>query len=351
MTSPTVAVVILSWNGWHFLRNFLPSVLQTSYPGARIIVADNASTDDSVTLLREQFPQVEVIALTKNHGFAGGYNEALQLVEADYYVLLNQDVAVEPGWLQPLVNRLEADASIGAAQPKLRAFHQQDHLEYAGAAGGYIDAYAYTFCRGRLFDTVEPDNGQYDEAADIFWASGAALFIRADLYHRLGGLDKDFFAHMEEIDLCWRMKEAGYRIVCEPASIVYHVGGGSLPQGNPRKTFLNFRNNLAMAWKNWPAAQVWWKFPARLVLDGMAAGKALAGGDFATIGAIAKAHWDMLLRPRLWFGKRTKAQQQIAANRIGPRQQAGYYKGWIVWAYFIRKIKYFSDLPSGRIVD
>lgn len=346
MTQPTVAIVILSWNGWSFLTRFLPSVLATTYPNARIIVADNASTDGSVANLREQFPSVEIIELPKNYGFAEGYNKALQQVDTDYYVLLNQDVAIDPDWIAPLVTTLEADSAIAAAQPKLRAFDQQDHFEYAGAAGGYMDRFAYTFCRGRLFDTLEKDHGQYDTPSEIFWASGAALFIRATLYHRFGGLDGDFFAHMEEIDLCWRLKEAGYKIVYVPESVVYHVGGGSLPQGNPRKTFLNFRNNLVMAWKNWPASALWWKWPLRLVLDGVAALKALAGGDFATIGAIFKAHWTIFLHPQKWLTKRKPTRRLIAKHRIGSRNTSGYYKGWIVWAYFVKGKKKFDQLNS-----
>lgn len=346
MAQPTVAIVILSWNGWSYLSEFLPSVLATTYSKARIIVADNASTDGSVANLREQFPTVEVITLPENYGFAKGYNKALQQVNADYYVLLNQDVAIDPGWIDPLVAALEADNSIAAAQPKLRAFYQKDHFEYAGAAGGYMDRFAYTFCRGRLFDTLEKDEGQYDTPSEIFWASGAALFIRAPLYHQLGGLDGDFFAHMEEIDLCWRLKEAGYKIVYVPDSVVYHVGGGSLPQGNPRKTFLNFRNNLVMAWKNWPTSALWWKWPLRLVLDGVAALKALASRDFATIGAIFKAHWTIFLHPNKWLNKRKPTQQLIAKHRIGPRNTSGYYKGWIVWAYFVQGKKKFDQLDN-----
>ena len=346
MAQPTVAVVILSWNGWSFLEEFLPSVLQTTYPSARIIVADNASTDGSVDLLRKHFPTVEVIALPENYGFAEGYNQALRQVEADYYVLLNQDVAVEPGWIEPVVAAMEGDTTMAAAQPKLRAFHQRDHFEYAGAAGGFMDRFAYTFCRGRIFDTLEKDEGQYDTPTDIFWASGAAMFVRAELFHQLGGLDGDFFAHMEEIDLCWRMKEAGYTIQYVPESIVYHVGGGSLPQGNPRKTFLNFRNNLVMAWKNWPGYALWWKWPLRLVLDGVAALKALAVRDFATIGAIVKAHWTIFLHPNKWLSKRKPTRQLIEQHRIGPRNTKGYYKGWIVWAYFLGGKKKFSQLQK-----
>ena len=344
MSHPSVAVVILSWNGKHFLEQFLPSVLATTYPNVRIIVADNASTDGTVAYLQGHFPQVEVIALGENHGFAAGYNEALKQVQADYYVLLNQDVAVEPGWIEPVVAAMEQDSIIAMAQPKLRAWDRKGHFEYAGAAGGMMDRFAYTFCRGRIFDTVEADTGQYDAPADIFWASGAAMFVRAELYHRLGGLDSDFFAHMEEIDLCWRAKEAGYRIVYVPESVVYHVGGGSLPQGNPRKTFLNFRNNLAMAWKNWPSSALWWKLPARMVLDGVAGLKALASGDVASVGAIVRAHWNIWLHPSRWWPKRREAQRLIRSNHIGPRNTTGYYSGWVVWAYFAKGKKRWGDI-------
>lgn len=350
MANPSVAVVILSWNGWPFLEQFLPSVLETTYTNARIIVADNASTDETVQKVREHFPEVEVISNPENHGFAHGYNEALKQVEADYYVLLNQDVEVTPDWVEPVIEAMEADPRVAIAQPKIKAQRQKTHFEYAGAAGGYLDRFAYTFCRGRMFDVCEEDTGQYDEQAEIFWASGAALFIRSEVYHKMGGLDADFFAHMEEIDLCWRVKEAGYRILAVPKSVVYHVGGGSLPQGNPLKTFLNFRNSLAMALKNWPKRTVWLRFSWRLLLDFVAAFQALTKWDWATIHAIRKAHWDIFLNPKKWFGKRKQAQALINANRIDPPNRNGLYRGWIVGAYFLRGKKKFSQLNKRKII-
>ena len=243
---------------------------------------------------------------------------------------------------------MEADPTIAIAQPKVKAQLQKTHFEYAGAAGGFLDRFAYTFCRGRLFDTLEEDTGQYDDPMEIFWASGAAFFVRSEVFHKLGGLDGDFFAHMEEIDFCWRAKEAGYRVMCIPQSVVYHVGGGSLPQGNPRKTFLNFRNSLAMALKNWPGVSVWWKYLWRMVLDGMAGVQALTKWDWATIGAILKAHWDIYLHPRKWFGKRKKAQSIINSNRIAPPNRKALYRGWIVGAYFLRGKKKFSELTRRK---
>ncbi|MDF1675256.1 MAG: glycosyltransferase family 2 protein, partial [Vicingaceae bacterium] len=245
MSLNSVAVVILNWNGKHFLEKFLPSLIEhTSF--AELIVADNCSTDDSLSFLKENFPQIRIITLAENYGFAKGYNEALKQVNSDVYVLLNSDVEVTENWLQPCLEILKKDNDMAACQPKIKAFHQKTYFEYAGAAGGFIDKYGYPFCRGRIFETLEEDNNQYDEEIEIFWATGACLVIRADIYHELNGLDSFFFAHMEEIDLCWRIQNRGKKIKYVPQSTVFHVGGGTLHKSKPQKTFLNFRNNLIM---------------------------------------------------------------------------------------------------------
>ena len=247
------AVVILNWNGEKFLNQFLPVLLRnTQLPGVDIYVADNASTDNSLSLIEEQFPTVKTVVLDKNYGFAGGYNKALAQINADYFVLLNSDVEVTENWLQPLLNYMNENADVAACQPKIKSFYNRDYFEHAGASGGFIDYLGFPFCRGRVVGTAEMDRGQYDTVIDVFWATGACLLIRSELYNQVGGLDDEFFAHMEEIDLCWRLKGQGFRIVCIPQSEVYHVGGGTLQVEHPHKTYLNFRNNLLMLYKNLP---------------------------------------------------------------------------------------------------
>ena len=252
----SLSIVILNWNGAAMLRRFLPSVIQHSAESADIVVADNASTDDSVEVLKTEFPGVRIISLDKNYGFAEGYNRALQQVESDFYLLLNSDVEVTDGWLTPLLDFMVSHPECAACQPKLLAETARDTFEYAGACGGYIDRYGYPFCRGRLFETVEKDYGQYDDVAEVLWATGACLLIRRDDYRKVGGLDSRFFAHNEEIDLCWRLCNLGRKVYCVPQSKVFHVGGGTLPKGNPKKTFLNFRNNLTMLYKNLPESEL-----------------------------------------------------------------------------------------------
>ncbi|MBQ9474463.1 MAG: glycosyltransferase family 2 protein [Bacteroidales bacterium] len=299
----TIAVVILNWNGLHMLQRFLPSVTACTQGDARVIIADNGSTDQSLPWLAANYPDLQVIALDKNYGFADGYNRALAQVEADYYVLLNDDVEVTPNWWQTVVNTMEKDPRIAIAQPKLLMYDQRDTFEYAGGAGGFIDKLGYPFCRGRLFATLEQDHGQYNDIREIFWASGAAMFIRADVWRAMGGLDGDFFAHMEEIDLCWRVKNAGYKIVCCPAATVYHVGGGTLPKSSPTKTMLNFRNNLAMLYKNLPQGRMTPVLALRIVLDWVAALSFLLKGNGAECAAVFKAHrqyrsWKPALRSK-----------------------------------------------------
>ncbi|RYD76160.1 MAG: glycosyltransferase family 2 protein [Sphingobacteriales bacterium] len=336
-----VAVVILNWNGKKFLEQFLPSVLNSSYENMRVIVADNASTDDSVLFLRQTYPQIEIIINSSNEGFAKGYNSALKKIQSDYYVLLNSDVEVTTGWIEPVIALMESDQTIAVCQPKLLAYHNKSEFEYAGASGGWIDKLGYPFARGRVFENCETDRGQYDEPRECFWASGAALFIRPDIYHRLGGLDEYFFAHQEEIDLCWRIKLTGFKIFVQPASVVYHVGGGTLPKGNSRKTYLNFRNNLIMLYKNLPATDRIKKIPFRFCLDGIAAWKALFAGDGGYFIAVLKAHLHVI---RWIFFE----QKQSLFVKDKQNISSGFYTGSIVWDHFIKKKKTFLEIVGNK---
>lgn len=331
------AIVILNWNGRSYLEQFLPVVLACSGNGARVIVADNHSSDDSLDYLRLHFPAVEVIALPQNYGFAKGYNEALKQVDAEYYVLLNSDVEVTPGWLEPMLNLLGENPGIGACQPKIRSYRHRQLFEYAGASGGWLDQYGYPFARGRVFDVCEEDRGQYDDAVPVFWASGAALFIRAGLFHQLGGFDAYFFAHQEEIDLCWRMQLAGYKVYVCPASLVYHVGGGTLPKGNSLKTFLNFRNNRIMLSKNLPWQKKLWVMPVRYFLDAVSAWKGLLSGDGGYFIAVLKAQVAFV---GWWLFHRR--QSVFPATRNGKPE--GLLNRNIAWLYFVKKKRVFREI-------
>lgn len=338
---PSIAVVILNWNGRQHLENFLPSVLAHRCAGMELVVADNASSDDSVAWLLANHPTVRILELPKNYGFARGYNEALKLVQADYYVLLNSDVEVSAGWIDPLLALMEANPQLGACQPKIRMYHKKDSFEYAGAAGGWLDSLGYPFARGRIFDYCEMDEGQYDDTTDVFWASGAALFVRASVYHQLGGLDEFFFAHQEEIDFCWRMQLAGYGVKICPASVVYHVGGGTLPKGNEWKVFLNFRNNLIMLAKNLPWYESIWKIPFRFLLDAISAWKSLFEGQGIYFKAILEAHigfigWLLFRRRRSVFPISKKGKVK------------GWFNGSVVWAHFVCGKKHFSEIVGGK---
>jgi len=334
-----VAVVILNWNGRKFLEQFLPSVLDHSLEEARIIVADNASTDDSLAWLAVHYPQVEIIVNSKNYGFSQGYNEALKQVDARYYVLLNSDIEVTPGWITPLIRLMESDPQIAACQPKLRSWHDKTSFEYAGGAGGFIDNLGYPFCRGRLFQTLEKDEGQYDDQQEIFWATGACMFVRASLYHEYGGLDNDFFAHMEEIDFCWRLKNAGYKIMYSPESTVYHVGGGTLPKSSSRKTFLNFRNNLILLYKNLPPAEIPRVFILRFVLDIIASLKFLTEGFWKDYWAVFRAYIAFYT---------SLPTNKIKRSGIPHRKVTGIYSGSLVWAYYIKGKRKFSELHNSN---
>lgn len=335
------SIVILNWNGSNMLKKFLPSVLACS-ANAEVVVADNASTDGSLDLLRSSFPEVRLIVLDRNYGFAEGYNKALEQVKAQYYVLLNSDVEVGEGWLQPLVAFLDKHADYCACQPKLRAYHAPDSFEYAGASGGFLDRYGYPFCRGRLFSTVEKDEGQYDAIADVLWATGACLVIRSDDYWRAGGLDARFFAHNEEIDLCWRLRLAGRRIACVPESTVWHVGGGTLPKSNPMKTYLNFRNNLTMLYKNLSEQELKKVMRVRRVLDYVAALQMLLTGKPGEMKAVIKARRDFAKWKPLFRQDRLLIQNSRKVDRI-----AEIYPGSLLACYYLRGKKLFSQLKWG----
>ena len=335
-----LAIVILNWNGAKMLQQYLPSVLQYSREEATVYVADNASSDNSLEMLRTRFPEVRIITLEKNWGFAEGYNKALAQIDAEYYLLLNSDIEVTHHWLTPMIEFLDAYADVAACQPKLLSIFDKDYFEYAGASGGFLDRFGYPFCRGRIFETVERDNGQYDYATDILWATGAALMIRARDYWNVGGLDGRFFAHNEEIDLCWRLRILGRRIVCLPESYVYHVGGGTLPQSNPMKTFLNFRNNLTMLYKCLPDEELkpvmrwrWW-------LDYLAAWEMLILkhnlGDFK---AIFRARHAFRRWKKNFADDRRKIQESRVAEKI-PEQKSFS----LLWQYYVKGKKTFADL-------
>ncbi len=296
-----VAVVILNWNGRNHLSRFLPSVVkESSGKDRKVVIVDNNSSDDSIEFVRSHYPQIEIIVFNKNHGFARGYALALPQIKSEYYVLLNSDVEVTPGWLDPVLAELDRDPTIGAAMPKILSYSDRSLFEYAGAAGGFIDKFGYPFCRGRILNVIEPDEGQYDDPVETFWASGACMFLRAKAYGQTGGLDGDFFAHMEEIDLCWRLKRLGYKIVYNPESVVYHVGGGTLPNDNPRKLYYNYRNSLYLLFKNLKGSQYFTRLFPRLILDGISSTLYLFQGKGYFFMAVLRAHIRFYLSlPRL----------------------------------------------------
>ena len=302
-----IAVVILNWNGVKLLEQFLPSVVQFS-PEATIYIADNASTDASIAFVQAHFPTIEIVANNANYGFAQGYNEALKHIDADIYALVNSDIEVTANWLKPVLHTFETEPSTAIIQPKLLDFKNKTYFEYAGAAGGFIDKYGYPYCRGRVFDSVEQDTGQYDDNRELFWASGACFFIRSSVYKELNGFDDSFFAHQEEIDLCWRARNKGYKIKYQYESTVYHVGGATLQQGNPRKTFLNFRNSLLMLTKNLPKNKIFSILFTRMILDGIAAIQFILQGKTAHFTAILKAHYSFYTLFSASYKKRSEFQ-------------------------------------------
>lgn len=336
-TTSGIAIVILNWNGQKYLEQFLPAVLSSVDSSVNIVVADNGSVDNSITFLETKYPEIRIIRFKENYGFAKGYNEALKQIDTEYYVLLNSDVEVTSGWLQPMIQLLKSDKTIAACQPKILSYNNKKLFEYAGAAGGWLDKYGYPFAKGRIFDICEEDNGQYDQSEPIFWASGAALFIRSSVFQEMKGFDEYFFAHQEEIDLCWRIQLAGHKIYSCPSSVVYHVGGGTLPRGNSLKTYLNFRNNRIMMSKNLPLSQKIWIMPVRTVLDGISAWKGLLTGDSGYFIAIHRAGFAFI---KWWLFNQKKSVFPVnKKNRV-----TGFYKKNIAWQHFVNKKKYFSEM-------
>jgi hypothetical protein len=335
------AVVILNWNGKNFLEQFLPALTRfTNFPDTEIIIADNFSTDDSIDFLHQNYPSLKIIKLDKNYGFTGGYNRALKKVDAKYYVLLNSDIEVTKNWLIPLVEVMDGDDKIAAIQPKIKAYYQKNHFEYAGASGGFIDKLGYPFCRGRILDTLEKDTGQYNDVREIFWATGACMMIRAELFHHFGGFDDDFFAHMEEIDLCWRLKNSGYKILVQPQSEVFHVGGGTLPI-SPFKLYLNYRNNLFLLYKNLPKGKLFPTIFKRMVLDGLSAFIYLLKLSFRNFTAVFKAHlhfYQSLKKLRL-------KRKELLLHRSNSNHKE-MLKGSIIIKYFFRRKKFFSQIKE-----
>lgn len=334
--SPKVSIVILNFNTQNFLEKFVPYLKKTNYDNFEIIVADNASTDNSVEFLYENFPEIKVLVFDENLGYAGGYNKALQNLDSDYYVLINSDVEVTLDWLEPLILLAQSDKNIAAIQPKLLDYTSRNMFEYAGGSGGFIDKFGYPFCRGRWFNYIENDTKQYNDIREIFWASGACFLIRVEHWKLSGGLDEDFFAHMEEIDLCWRLKNLGYKIMVCPQSVVYHIGGGTLPVGNPHKTYLNFRNGLFLLCKNLNSKVLFSTLFIRFILDGLAAFKFLTEFKFREIAAVLRAHIIFYGKINYWLKKR----ENNGNKQISPY---GMYNKSIVFKFFVSGKRKFSQ--------
>lgn len=332
------AVVILNYNGEKLLQKFLPSVIQHSYQ-AEIIIADNNSSDSSVFFVQQSFPEVRVIRLDQNYGFCGGYNRALNQVEADYYVLLNSDIEVTTGWLTPMIRLLDANPTIVAVQPKVLSYHNKSKFEHAGAAGGFIDALGYPFCRGRVFDFIEDDRGQYNDEREIFWATGACLMIRAAVFKKFGGFDEDFFAHMEEIDLCWKLHRAGQKVFYSGTSTIYHVGAGTLDYSSPKKIYLNFKNGLSLLVKHLRTGELFYKLPLRILLDWVAAFKFLLQGQPQNFGAVIRAHYNFLLDLNRDLIKRRAIQRTYPSY-----SDTMIYKGVVAVDYFLKGKKSGYDV-------
>lgn len=336
---PKVAVVILNWNGIKHLREFLPSVLSSVYPNLDIIVGDNASTDGSVDFIRQQYPSVRIIENDQNYGFTGGYNRVLARVEADYYILLNSDVEVSAGWIMPVIELMESDPLIAAAAPKIRAYNQRYYFEHAGAAGGFIDLYGYPFCQGRIFYEIEEDKGQYQRSGEVFWATGAAMFVKSKCWREAGGFDERFFAHMEEIDLCWRLKNMGYSVMYCAESEVFHLGGGTLNVENPFKTYLNFRNNLLLLANNLPFWRATFVIIVRVWMDLLALFRFLSEGKRKDAWAVSRAHQNFVKG----LFKTNKTKRPEITPHAHPNKK-GLYKGSLVWAFFVKKKRHFTEL-------
>jgi hypothetical protein len=361
---PKVAIVILNWNGVKHLRQFLPSVLSSIWPNLEIIIGDNASNDGSVEFIEKEYPSIRIIKNDQNYGFTGGYNRVLSQVDADYYILLNSDVEVCPGWIAPVISLMENDPLIAVAAPKIKSYLQKDSFEHAGAAGGFIDKFGYIFCRGRLFYEIEQDNGQYQQSGEVFWASGAAMFIKKHCWDAANGFDDSFFAHMEEIDLCWRLKNIGYKVMYCAESEIFHLGGGTLNVENPFKTYLNFRNNLSLLKKNLPFWRALFIIPMRICMDLMAIFRFLNEGKRKDAWAVSRAHQYFVLNlfkvrksesPKI---RKSEVRSQKSEDATSKLQTAncelstassplrGMYKGSIVWAFFVKKKRHFTDLDQ-----
>ncbi len=339
------AVVILSYNGKDLHRDFLPLIVAESKNLYDVVLIDNASTDDTYEYVKENFPTVKLVQHKINNGFAQGYHDGLLQIKATYYVLLSADFEVSKGWFLPIHSTINSDEKIAAIQPKILYQKDKTQFEYAGAGGGFMDKWGYMFCRGRIFDTLEKDNNQYDDTIEVFWASGGCFFVRAELYHHFGGLDLDFYAHMEEIDLCWRMKNAGYKIAYCGGSKVYHVGGSVISYGSPQKLFYNYKNSLGLLVKNERSGKLWWLLPWRLLLDGVSALPHLANGDFKSIGAILKAHFSFYGDFATLLGKR-KANKKILSTTAPVRNVTGIYEKSIIAEYFIKKRKTVAEIDN-----
>lgn len=336
------AVAILNWNGRDFLEKFLPSVTRfSSRSDVGVFVIDNNSTDSSVEFLQQNYPQVKLIILDKNYGYAGGYNKGLEQIDAKYFVLLNSDIEVTDNWINPIIELMDSDDKIVACQPKILAYHKKEYFEYAGASGGFIDKYGYPFCRGRIFDTIEKDKGQYNNVKQVFWATGACLFVDAKKYFELGGLDNDFFAHMEEIDLCWRINNAGYKIFVNPQSVVYHVGGGTLQKTNPKKTYLNFRNNLYLLYKNLPDNKLFKICFVRKILDGIAAIKFFFSFKFKDSAAVLKAHIHFYKTKKIFKAKREQNKKLTLVT-----EHKTILNKNLIWQYYAKGKKTFDKYKS-----
>lgn len=335
-----LSIVILNWNGVTMLRRFLPSVLHNS-GDAEIVMVDNGSSDDSLTVLSSEFPMVRQVILDSNYGFAEGYNRGLRVIESEYYLLLNSDVEVHDGWIDPMLRYMDSHPEVAACQPKLLSHLSPDEFEYAGACGGYIDALGYPYCRGRVMGTVEKDRGQYDDIASVLWATGACLLIRSRDYWEVGGLDARFFAHQEEIDLCWRLRSRGRGVVCVPQSVVYHVGGGTLPQGNPRKTFLNFRNNLLLLYKNLPEDRLASVMRWRLWLDALAAIQFLLTMQWGSFMAVWRARREFYRMKPEFLADR---ERNLSLTKLSPVPEQGRFS--LLWQYYVKGKKTYAALCS-----
>ena len=330
-----IAVVVLNWNGRKWLEIMLPFLIRYSQQ-AKIFIADNASNDDSILFVEKNYPKIKIISNKSNNGYAKGYNDILKKIDSEYYVLINSDIEVSKNWIDPIINLMDNDNKIAACQPKILNYNNRNYFEYAGASGGYIDLLGYPLCRGRIFDTLEKDEGQYNDVKEIFWASGACLFVRSSYFNEIGGLDEDFFAHQEEIDLCWRFKNKDYKIMVQPESIVYHVGGGTLNSSSGFKTYLNFRNNLSMLFKNLSLFEIIWILPSRLILDGIAALRfLLQKHGYKHFFAVLQAHISFYLNLPKNLIKRLKISQKL--------NQTGRLSFSILIKYYIANIKKFKD--------